>query len=135
MTCFLSVAAVALSIVSLALVADDPSGSNTSAPPSEDPPVIHPMWTRTPSPRHVVEAHPKIARGTSGFATIVCRVDTKGDLEKCEVGAESGEGFGAAGLSLAKRFRMKMTDKDGLPVFGRSIRIPIRFYQPGATGP
>lgn len=74
------------------------------------------------------------AAEVGGRAIIVCKVKTNGTLEDCRVDSESpeGMGFGQAALRVSKLFKMKPTQKDGTPVEGRTIRVPIAWFVPGA---
>ena len=67
-----------------------------------------------------------------GKATIACTVSARGTLESCSVSDETPAdmGFGDAALKISKFFKMRPQQKDGQPVDGGSIRIPIRFVLP-----
>jgi protein TonB len=56
-------------------------------------------------------------------------VRADGKLESCNVTSEdpSGLGFGAAALKMASLFQMKPETRDGEPVAGASVTVPIVF--------
>ena len=93
-------------------------------------------WVRRPNPSDLARFYPEGARqrGLAGRATLSCLVTAEGELANCSVSDESpaDQGFGAAALSLSTRFKMGAIMKDGRPVAGGSVRIPIRFQLPGA---
>ena len=64
-----------------------------------------------------------------------CRVDASGALTDCSVTDETptGEGFGEAALAMSPLFHMRPMTRDGVPVAGGRINIPIRFGLPKAA--
>jgi protein TonB len=90
-----------------------------------------PKWIRKPSGDDLARAYPQKAAslGISGRGVIKCAITLKGDLTDCVVLEETplGYGFGAAALSLAPKFRMQPAIKDGAPVPGVSVTIPLNF--------
>ena len=67
-----------------------------------------------------------------GKATLNCTVDAKGQLQSCSVVSEepADMGFGDAAMKLSKLFKMRPQTKDGQPVDGGTVRIPLRFSLP-----
>jgi len=59
-------------------------------------------------------------------------VDAGGSLQGCSVASEEPDsmGFGDAAMKLSKLFKMRPMSKDGQPVDGGTVRIPIRFVLP-----
>ena len=68
----------------------------------------------------------------SGRATISCVVRANGTVANCSVVSEDPPdmGFGDAAVRLSKLFRMRPQTKDGTPVEGGTVRIPIAFQLP-----
>jgi protein TonB len=67
-----------------------------------------------------------------GRATISCSVTAKGTVTDCSVVSEepADAGFGDAALKMARLFKMKPQTRDGAPVEGASVRIPLSFRLP-----
>ena len=67
-----------------------------------------------------------------GSAALSCTVTARGTLTGCSVTSESPAdmGFGDAAIKLSKLFKMRPMSKDGQPVDGGTVRIPIRFNLP-----
>jgi len=109
-------------------------------PPAPKPKPIHvvtnPDWLRTPNGDDLARYYPERAQrnGVEGKATINCAVNTGGNLVDCRVADESpaAQGFGRAALKMAGEFHMRPETRDGVPVAGARISIPIRFRLPDA---
>jgi protein TonB len=67
-----------------------------------------------------------------GRASISCTVDARGTLQACSVTSEDppDQGFGDAAMRMSKLFKMRPMTKDGSPVDGGKITIPIAFRLP-----
>ena len=120
----------------VSLVPSDGGPATEAVKPPSSPPVIsNPHWLRQPTADEFADAYPQRAliAGKSGFASLACIVTASGSLTDCSVAEEmpGGWGFGAAALSLAKRFKLVPRQEDGHAVGGAMIRIPIRFVLPG----
>lgn len=100
------------------------------------PQIFAPDWIRRPTGNDLARVFPPGAyrRQLSGRANLECRVTSAGTLADCIVAYEepAGEGFGAAGLRMAPLFLMRPQTKDGQPVDGGTVRIPLRFIHPNA---
>jgi len=107
-----------------------------AAPASKAPaPVIkRPDWASRPSGEDFADNYPEAAaeRGVGGKATLLCRVRIDGRLNDCKVVEESppGECFGEAAMKLAPKFRMTPMTRDGVPVDGATVRIPLSYNPP-----
>ncbi|WP_165843958.1 energy transducer TonB [Phenylobacterium kunshanense] len=95
-----------------------------------------PEWRRRPTWADIDRAYPRSAkrRGLSGAAIIACRVKKDGLLADCAVAEEHPprEGFGKAAIKVSEAFEMRPQTKNGAPVDGGTVRIPIRFLHPNA---
>jgi len=106
-----------------------------SAPPLPRPSVItHPDWLHLPTGDDMAKFYPKAAADAhiEGRAVLRCTVTVDGDLADCTATGEDppGNGFDQAVLNLAPLFKMKPMAKDGVPVSGGKVAIPIRFVLP-----
>jgi TonB family protein len=93
--------------------------------------IAQPDWLLQPTGEDVARNYPDLARriGASGRAAIVCRVDGQGALTDCAVAEEAPKdiGFGAMALRLARSYRMRPMSRDGAPVAGGTVRLPMAF--------
>jgi TonB family protein len=90
-----------------------------------------PVWDRAPAQDDWAKAYPAHAAqaGISGAVEMKCAATSAGLLSDCSViqEAPTGEGFGAAALSLAAGMALKSTGANGQPVMGRNLIVPVRF--------
>jgi TonB family protein len=96
------------------------------------PYVAKPRFTKAPTYAEMLAAYPQGALKkdiVKGSAIVRCKVVVDGQLSDCALVQEEpvGEGFGAAVLSLAPRFKLSTWTDDGLPVIGTMVKLPIRF--------
>jgi protein TonB len=108
-----------------------------AAPPPEPPRpsvITQPDWLRKPSGEDINRYYPDRASrmGVDGKATISCTVNSRGLLENCSIVSEDpgDQGFGDAAIKMSKLFKMRPMSKDGAPVDGGTVRIPLRFQLP-----
>src|SRR5450432_400814 len=96
--------------------------------------IVNPDWLRRPTGEEFASLYPKAAvdQRIEGRATMQCKVDAEGALIDCALLTEdpAGEGFGPAALAMSSLFRMRPMTRDGQPVSGGIVRIPIRFVLP-----
>jgi TonB family protein len=108
--------------------------------PAPKPSVITaPDWLRKPTGADMAEFYPKAAAAAhvEGHATIHCKVAATGELTDCVASNDepAGQGFGEAALRLSALFKMRPMTRDGIPVSGGRINIPIRFMLPKQGAP
>jgi TonB family protein len=93
--------------------------------------VTQPDWIARPTSEDLSKYYPKAAYTLfiEGRARVSCEVDAFGGLQDCRVTAESpaGMGFGSASLAMAPLFRMRPMTRDGRPVAGGKLTVPIDF--------
>lgn len=93
-----------------------------------------PDWIRKPTVADLVRVYPAgaVQREIDGMAVTSCKVAVGGALTDCQVleEAPAGVGFGKAALDLMPKFLMRPMTRDGQPVEGGTVRIPIRFSTP-----
>jgi len=120
----------------------------TLSPPPSSPPAQSAMppggitnadWLRKPTGEDMARFYPPAAAAANieGRAVLHCSVTAAGTLADCSTSDETppGQGFGQAAMNLGTLFRMRPMTKDGAPVSGGRINIPIRFQLPKIQTP
>lgn len=103
--------------------------------------ITAPKWTRTMTPEGMALAYPQAAIKAgvkTGLGVVGCVVDIRGELTDCQVRHEDPVGldFGAAAIEAAKLMAMNPWSKEGEPLDGLPIVLPIRFnWQEAAAAP
>lgn len=130
-------------LLSIVLQAGAPAATPAAAPAptAAQPSVITaPDWISRPTGDDMARLYPRAAAiaEVEGRVTLACSVTAEGLLAECSVTSEdpADQGFGAAALGMVPKFRMRPLTKDGVPVAGGTVRIPVRFVLPtGEPGP
>ena len=113
-----------------------PQFVQTLEPPTPTPPapvhvVTSPDWLKLPDADAFSKYYPPtaMARSLGGTVTLACVVAANGQVRDCSVAAETpmGVGFGDAAKKLSAYFQIRPQTRDGQPVDGASVHIPIRF--------
>jgi TonB family protein len=99
--------------------------------PREPAQLYDAQWLRGPSPDAVAQQFPAAAIKLglrTGVGTVECVVLHTGVLDQCVAVAEDpdGMGFGKAAVAISKEFAMNPWTKQGFPVDGAHVRLPIR---------
>lgn len=101
------------------------------APPLAGTRITKPEWVSRPSGSQMYDAlsHSARAEDVAGWAVIKCEVTAKGTLTRCVTLVESPlkYEFGKSALRIASMFRMKPATRDGQPVEGGTVLIPVVF--------
>jgi hypothetical protein len=92
---------------------------------------LDPVWLRLPQPADMVRNFPQAAANAglkTGLGVVHCTATHFGGLADCTVAREepAGSGFGAAALLLARNMEMNLWSRQGRPVYGAQLQIPIR---------
>ena len=97
--------------------------------------ITNPDWVRVPSGDELASYYPPRAMelGKTGIARMTCTVTAKGTVTDCQLVSEdpADMGFGQAALRMHNLFKMRPQTKDGQPVDGAKVTIPLRFTLAG----
>jgi protein TonB len=119
---------LALMMQSGAVAIDSPPASTPR------PAIVVPDWRSRATGEDVGRVYPRDAmrRRVEGIVLVVCHVTAEGTMADCvaEQEAPKGEGFGEAALKLMPKFRMRPLTRNGTPVGGGVVRLPIQFRMP-----
>ena len=100
-------------------------------PPPRPSVITNPDWLRKPSEDDLNKNYPDRAQRMekTGRVSLNCQVKDDGTLENCSIGNENptGYGFGEAAMKMVNLFKMRPQMKDGAPVGGAKVTIPIVF--------
>jgi protein TonB len=96
--------------------------------------ITSPDWLKRPSGEDLANVYPERAQrmNVNGHAELDCVVTVQGAVANCQVVSESpaDQQFGAAAMKLTRYFKMRPQTRDGQPVGGAHVRIPIGFVVP-----
>ena len=97
-----------------------------------------PVWLKHFTAATVAEVYPAAAAKAGvrqGIGTVDCTVAPDGTLMACVVASEdpAGLGFGDAAIKLTTRLQMNPWTKQGAPVDGARVELPIRLTAPQAA--
>jgi hypothetical protein len=98
--------------------------------------ITNPNWVRLPTADELGRYFPPEATST-GLVILECEVTAEGGLAGCVALNESpeGMGFGKAALKMSGLFRMTPRTRDGVPVGGAIVHVPLRFVFDGGVIP
>jgi len=129
--------------VCIAMAAAAPAWAQSAPPPAVTAPqpvkqavIVNPDWVRLPATDELASYYPHSA-SEPGNVNLECDVAADGHLTGCVVASEepANQGFGKAALAMYRLFRMKPETRDGVPVGGGVVTIPLRFSDFGAAQP
>lgn len=96
--------------------------------------ITNPDWQRIPTAQDVSKYYPKAAlrEDLAGRAILACKVSVEGRLVDCKAdrATPDGSGFAEAAVAMSEAFRMRPQTRDGRPVAGGTVRIPLNFIMP-----
>ncbi len=102
--------------------------------PPRPPAIVNPEWSRRPNAEDLARYYPEEAQRQEreGRATINCTVKANGTLEGCTIVSEDppGLGFGDATLRASRLFKARPQTREGQPVDGGTVRIPLVWKLP-----
>ncbi|NQE61061.1 hypothetical protein [Caulobacter sp. RHG1] len=114
------------------------ASAQTQTPPADAAPT-RPEWVRKPSGQDIANAlDSTLSLGQqSGWALMRCWVTAAGTLKPCRVIIQSPDPgkIGRVALKLAPIFRLKPAIKDGKPVDGGHVLVPIVIGSPETGTP
>ena len=101
---------------------------------------VEPVWLQLPQPEEIARRFPQAAAKAglkSGLGVVHCTATRLGELVNCTVAREdpAGAGFGSAALMVAKEMSMNPWTREGRPVDGAQLLIPIRLKLAADTPP
>ena len=121
-------------MLAVLLQADARAVSATDPAPAAASTQVTPDWRQRATGEDLARVYPRQAarRGVEGIAMVTCKVTKEGTMVDCAVEQEvpSSEGFGEAALKLMPKFRMRPLTRNGSPVDGGVVRLPIQFRLP-----
>jgi TonB family protein len=95
--------------------------------------IQRPQWAKVSSSISFAKFYPKAAARAHihGHVDLLCVVEIDGTAD-CQVTSEDppGLGFGDAALKISRLFRFVPMQRDGVPVAGGKVNIPIGFTPP-----
>lgn len=112
------------------------TAASAQTPPAEGA-VTRPEWVRKPSAQDIADVVGRTVNSYDripvGWAVMSCQVTAAGKLDACRVIVEAPDPgkIGKAALQLSSFFLLKPAMKDGQPIDGGDIVVPIVVAAPG----
>lgn len=98
------------------------------------PTIVNPDWQRRPTAEDIARYYPKAAlkEDLAGRVVLSCTVEVDGRLSACTASQATpqGAGFEEAAVAMSEVFRMRPQTRDGRPVAGGTVKIPLNFIIP-----
>lgn len=96
------------------------------------PAIGRPQWVGLPTGEEVAAVTPpgpSPSGAKSARVVLSCKIAPDGGVAACAVVEETpaNEGYSAAALKVAPRFRLSLWTSEGLPTIGGTVRVPMRF--------
>jgi TonB family protein len=92
--------------------------------------IFDPIWESAPSFEEVAAAWPTGSDHDEGIAVLRCSMRANGNLADCTVAGQTNSDFTAAAKSLKDRFRVRLTEQEGIKYADSDVTVSFRFINP-----